>query len=127
MSGHVAVNRRLDALRQIDDVLVREGRFVSVSFLIEVGTDPYLISIERGRVIAIVSEPLAMPQWRFALRATADEWALFWMATPPPGSNDLFAMLRRKTLRLEGDIHPFMANLLYFKALLAAPRIMSVG
>jgi hypothetical protein len=31
-------------------------------------------------------------------------------------------MLRRKQLRLEGDIHQFMANLLYFKALLAAPR-----
>jgi hypothetical protein len=32
-------------------------------------------------------------------------------------------MLRSKELRLEGDLHPFMANLLYFKALLAAPRM----
>ena len=31
-------------------------------------------------------------------------------------------LIKRRVLRVEGDLHPFMANLLYFKALMAAPR-----
>jgi hypothetical protein len=127
MSGSTTITTRLDALKQVDDALIHEGRFVSTSFLLEIGSDSYLVSIDRGRVVGIDVGPLVMPQWQFALRASADEWHRFWDVTPPPGSNDLFAMLRRKRLRLEGDIHPFMANLLYFKALLAAPRRSAVG
>ena len=44
---------------------------------------------------------------------------------PPPGSHDLIAMLKTGALRLEGDQHPFMANLRYFKELLALPRAIS--
>ena len=41
---------------------------------------------------------------------------------PPPGFHDLIAMLKMRALRIEGDQHPFMANLRYFKDLLALPR-----
>ena len=122
MSAHAPAAERLAALQQVDDHLVHEGRFVSVSFLIEVGEEPFLVAVDRGRVTDITGRPLTMPSWTFALRASRDEWERFWKATPPPGSNDLFAMLRRRELRVEGDLHPFMANLLYFKALMASPR-----
>ena len=36
--------------------------------------------------------------------------------------SDLFAMIRRRALRVEGNLQPFMANLLWFKDVLAAPR-----
>jgi hypothetical protein len=36
-------------------------------------------------------------------------------------------MLRFKRLRIEGDQHPFMANLRYFKDLLALPRPAAAG
>ena len=112
---------RLEAMKRIDDRLVDDGRYVSVAFLLEVGSDSYLVTIERGRVVGLATGPFVMPQWAFALRASAEAWERFWLPTPPPGANDLFAMLRSKELRLEGDLHPFMANLMYFKALLAAP------
>lgn len=115
-------SERLQAMERIDDGVVYQGRFVSLSFLLEVGADSYIATIERGRVVSIAAGPFVMPQWSFALRASAEEWERFWQASPPPGANDLFGMLRRKQLRLEGDLHAFMANLLYFKALLAAPR-----
>jgi hypothetical protein len=122
MSQPAPPAERLAALERIDDGLVHAGRSVSVSMLLEVGSDSYIVTIDRGRVVGIVAGPFVMPQWTFALRASTEEWDRFWMASPPPGSNDLFAILSRKKLRIEGDIHPFMANLLYFKALLAAPR-----
>jgi len=44
-----------------------------------------------------------------------------------PGLHDLIAMLKTRQLRLEGDQHPFMANLRYFKELLALPRAAVAG
>ena len=63
-----------------------------------------------------------MPRWTFALRASEEAWATFWTAVPPPGFHDLIAMIKVRALRVEGDQHPFMANLRYFKDLLALPR-----
>ena len=45
---------------------------------------------------------------------------MFWSPQPPPGFNDIFALFKRKLQRIEGDLHPFMANLLYIKDVLAA-------
>ena len=41
---------------------------------------------------------------------------------PPLGFTDIFALVKQKLMQVEGDIHPFMANLLYFKDVIAAPR-----
>jgi hypothetical protein len=91
--------------------------------LIDAGDEGALVSIERGRGTGITdAAKVVMPTWRFALRAPASEWEAFWEVLPKPGSHDLFALLRRKQMRVEGDLHPFMSNLLYFKTLLALPR-----
>jgi hypothetical protein len=41
---------------------------------------------------------------------------------PEPHFHDLLAMAKRGALAIEGDVQPFMANLFYFKDVLAAPR-----
>ena len=98
-----------------DAALVRRGRFLTATFLIEVGSAQWLVSIVEGRIASIAQGPFVMPSWTFALRAPQDEWEKFWSANPPPGSNDLMALIRRRVLRAEGDLHVFMANLRYFK------------
>jgi hypothetical protein len=114
---------RLQSLHGQDDRLVHQGRLVTAKVLVESGEERALIRIVEGRVTSIDdARRLVTPSWTFALRASADEWSKFWEAAPRPGSHDLFALLRRKQLRLEGDLHPFMSNLFYFKALLALPR-----
>ena len=113
---------RLGELANADAWLVHRGRLLDVSFLLEVGTAQYLIRIHRGRVEAMEAGPLVMPRWTFALRAPAEAWATFWKAIPPPGYNDLIAMAKMRALRIEGDQYPFMANLRYFKDLLALLR-----
>ena len=35
--------------------------------------------------------------------------------------------MKQKLMRVEGDLHPFMANLLYFKDVIAAPRKETVS
>ncbi len=114
---------RLQHLYRLDDRTAERGRYVSTTVLIDAGAEQAVVTIARGRVTAITdSKTIVMPGWQFALRAPAGEWDAFWAPAPQPGSHDLFALLRRKQLRVEGDPHPFMSNLLYFKALLALPR-----
>src|SRR4051812_48216357 len=98
-----------------DAALVRRGRFLTTTFLIEVGATQWLVSIVEGRITSIARGPFVMPSWTFALRAPQDEWEKFWSANPRPGSNDLMALIRRRVLTAEGELQVFMANLRYFK------------
>ena len=103
--------------------LVWRGRYVDTVFLVEVGDTPWIVSIVAGRITSVVRGPFAVtPVWRFALRASAETWSQFWQPLPRPGFHDLMAMVKRRTLRVEGDLYPFMSNLLYFKDVMAALR-----
>jgi len=113
---------RLAELVNADEKLVRRGRFVHTTFLIEVGDTGYLVRIVDGRIAAVTPGPFITPNYSFALRAPRDAWETFWQDLPPPGFNDLFALFKHGLLRIEGDLHPFMANLLYFKDVLASLR-----
>ena len=104
-----------------DEALVRRGRYVHATMLWGLGDERYAVRIDGGRVVS-VDRPHVMGTWTFAVRAPLAEWRQFWLADPPPGSHDLFALLRRQVAVVEGDLHPFMANLMYFKGVLAAPR-----
>lgn len=113
---------RLATLANADDWLVHRGRYIDVTLLVEVGATSYLVRIHRGRVEQVDKGPLIMPRWTFALRASDQAWSAFWSALPPPGFHDLIAMMKVGALRVEGDQYSFMANLRYFKDLLALPR-----
>lgn len=102
--------------------LVQRGRYVNTAFLLEATPQAWLVTVHGGRIESISNGPFVMPRWTFALRATAESWEQFWQLTPPPGYHDLLAMLRYRRLAIEGDQHPFMSNLLYFKEMLASPR-----
>lgn len=105
-----------------DEALVRRGRFLTTTFLLEVGTASWLVSVFEGRIAAVTRGPFVMPSSSFALRAPEAEWQKFWSPRPPPGSNDLMALIKRRVLRVEGDLHVFMANLRYFKEALGKLR-----
>jgi hypothetical protein len=121
-AGVTAPVESLPALVDADARLVHRGRWLTVTFLLEVGEDSYLVDVVEGRIASVRTGPFVMPSWRFALRAAAPDWSAFWSASPPAGSHDLFALLKRRALRLEGDLQPFMANLQWFKDTLALLR-----
>ena len=105
-----------------DAALVRRGRYLTTTFLLEVGPTAWLISIFEGRIVSVTRGPFVMPSSSFALRAAEAEWQKFWSSRPPPGSNDLMALIRRRALKVEGDLKIFMAHLRYFKEALAKLR-----
>jgi hypothetical protein len=115
----------IEALQQrvnADIGLVRRGRYLTTTFLLEVGPNAWLISVFEGRIVSVTRGPFVMPSSAFALRAPEAEWAKFWSPRPPPGSNDLMALIKRRVLKAEGDLQIFMANLRYFKEALAKLR-----
>ena len=118
---------RIPDLVNADENLVRRGRYLSTTFLMEIGDKGYLVKILEGRVVSITPGPFVTPNYSFALRAPRDEWELFWTKVPPPGHHDIFALFKRGKLTIEGDLHPLMANLLYIKDVLAAPRREAIG
>jgi hypothetical protein len=105
-----------------DEALVRRGRFLTTAFLLESGQSAWLISIFEGRIVSVTPGPFVMPSSSFALRAPEEEWRKFWSKRPPPGSNDLMALIKRRVLKAEGNLGVFMANLRYFKEALAKLR-----
>lgn len=105
-----------------DARLVERGRFVDTTFMIAIDEADTLIRIQEGRVTKITPGPFITPNYSFALRASRAVWDKFWQPLPPLGFTDIFALVKQKLMRVEGDIHPFMANLLYFKDVVAAPR-----
>jgi len=110
-----------------DQGLVRRGRYLTTTFLLEVGHTCWLISIFEGRIVSVTSGPFVMPSSAFALRAPEEEWKKFWSERPPPGSSDLMALIKRRVLKAEGNLQIFMSHLRYFKEALGKLRAAAGG
>ena len=101
--------------------IVRWGRRMNETFMVEVGAEQYLVKVAEGK-LAVEKGPFTQRSWAFAIRARREAWEKFWQNTPAPGWHDLFALLRRGDVAFEGDQRVLMAYLQYVKLVLAAPR-----
>jgi hypothetical protein len=117
-----AVLDHLADLVNDDAGLVRRGRYLSTTFLVETGTTAWLVTVHEGRVTKLERGPFLMRAWSFAVRASEDAWRRFWAPVPAAGWHDLFAMTKGGHATVEGDLRPLMANLRYVKDVLAKPR-----
>lgn len=94
----------------------------SADMLLRIGAEAHLLCIRDGMLVSADPASVLMPRYDFALIADAAAWARFTSAAAPPGWHDLMALLRQGGLRAEGNLHPFMAHLGWFKALFALLR-----
>lgn len=113
---------RLPALLESAPRLAARGRFLSADWLVGMPQRAFHVRIEEGRIVRMEEGPRLMASWRFAYRATPQGWTEFWRPMPKAGWHDLLALTKRGAATLEGDLQPFIANLQYFKDLLALPR-----
>jgi hypothetical protein len=116
---------RLPELVNRNAALLRRGRYLDLDILIEIGAVPYHASIVGGRIARLDRGPLLMRSWALAFRGPDEAWRQFWQPFPPPHFHDIFALAKCGQFRIEGDFHPLMANILYFKDMLAAPRALA--
>jgi hypothetical protein len=105
-----------------DASLVRRGRYLTTTFLVETGSTAWLVTVHEGRVTRLERGPFLMRAWSFAIRASEEAWRRFWEPVPAAGWHDLFAMTKGGHATVEGDLRPLMANLRYVKDVLTKPR-----
>src|SRR5687768_1811000 len=86
-----------------EPAIVRWGRGMHETFMVEVGQTQFLLTVDDGRIEKIEKGPFTQRSWRFAIRASAESWQKFWQKPPAPGWHDLFALLRRGDVKFEGD------------------------
>ena len=102
--------------------IVRWGKGMHETFMLEVGDLQYLIVVRDGSIERVHKGPFVMRSWRFAIRARQECWDRFWAKPPAPGWHDLFALLRRGDVAFDGDIRYLMAYMLYVKLVLETLR-----
>jgi hypothetical protein len=113
----------IPALLDQTPALILRGRTLDCECLLGPMDQPFHASIRGGRIIDLTPAPVLMRSWRFSYRASPAAWAEYWKRVPWPGWHDLLALTKREGAVLEGDLHPFMAHLQYFKDVLALPRL----
>jgi hypothetical protein len=123
----IAAFKEIPDLLAGDAALTARGRWLDVDCLLGPSTQPFHVAIRAGQIVDMIPAPVLMRSWRFAYRATPAAFAAYWQTMPPAGWHDLLALTKRGQATLEGEIHPFMTHLQYFKDLLALPRRNGFG
>jgi hypothetical protein len=113
---------QLPRLLAADADLLRRGRWLTVECRVDVGSEPFFLSIRDGNLATLDRGARLMRSTTFSFRATDEAWTNFWKPMPDPGWHDLFALTKRGAASMEGDLRPLLQNLQYFKDLLALPR-----
>jgi hypothetical protein len=122
----IAAFAGIPALLDRTPALIARGRTLDCECRLGPVDHPFHVSIRGGRIVDLAPAPVLMRSWRFSYRATSMAWAEYWKPAPRPGWHDLLALTKREEAVLEGDLHPFMAHLQYFKDVLALPRLHSM-
>lgn len=113
---------RLLDLLSADDDLRRRGRWLTVECRVDIGNEPFHLSLSDGALAALDRGPRLMRSTTFTVRGTDEAWQKHWETVPAPGWHDLFALTKRGVASFDGDLRPLLQNLQYFKDLLALPR-----
>lgn len=113
---------RLPSLLVADSDLLRRGRWLTVECRVDIGSEPFFLSIRDGALAAMERGARLMRGVAFTLRGSDEAWTNHWKKTPDPGWHDWFALTKRGAASMDGDLRPLLQNLQYFKDLLALPR-----
>ncbi|MFZ2155069.1 MAG: hypothetical protein WAV72_02955 [Bradyrhizobium sp.] len=119
--------QQLAATAKGDPVLERRGRYLSTVFLWSIGDEGFVVKISDGQIQRVDPVSRVMPQYEFRVSADRHSWDMLWSNPPVPGWHDILALMRRRKLHIEGNLHPFMTHLLYFKRLLVLPSAFGVS
>ena len=102
--------------------LTERGKWVSLSFTFGIDNDDYLISIKNGKIIQIQKRNLPTESGVFAIRAAKSTWKEHWRCIPKRDFHDIWSMLPKQLITLDGNLLPLIQNLQFFKDLIASPR-----
>ncbi|GEL18307.1 hypothetical protein [Pseudonocardia asaccharolytica] len=107
-----------------DLVMPRIGRYFTAGFLLGIGDEEWVVSMQRGQIERITDNLSIETPWSFALRAPRESWEKFVQKIPPPMYNDIWAMAHplHGRLRMDGDVKVLWQNIRALTWMLACMR-----
>ena len=104
--------------------LIKRGRWINLSFIFGVNEKEFIFKIVDGKINSITQKKVDTEFGIFKISSSLENWEKHWLKIPPRDFHDLFAMLSKKIIKLDGDLKPLMQNLQYFKDLIASAEIL---
>ena len=102
--------------------LIKRGRWINLTFILGVNEKEFIFKIVDGKISSIFKKKVDTEFGIFKISSSLENWEKHWLKIPPRDFHDLFAMLSKKLIKLDGDLKPLMQNLQYFKDLIASNR-----
>ena len=102
--------------------LIDNGKWLNIGFTFGYGNNDYLFEINNGRILSISRRDLQTKSGIFKIHANPKSWEKHWLTIPPRDYHDIFAMLAKKIVTIDGNLIPLMQNLQYFKDIIASNR-----
>ena len=106
--------------------LVKRGNWVTLTFTFGIEDTDLLINIVNGKINSIKKRTLLTDSGIFRIHGSNKCWEKHWLKVPPRDFHDIFAMLAKKLITIDGDLLPLIQNLQYFKDLIASNRISNI-
>jgi hypothetical protein len=101
---------------------LHRGRFLTVCFSICFGEREYIVEVKKGRITSVDLKAVANVEATFTFAASESAWETFAQPSPPPGFQDVMAMVECKHATLTGDVFPVVVNLFFVKGVFDAMR-----
>lgn len=95
--------------------LVHRGRWVNLTFIFGIDDQDFLIKINNGVIISIKKRTVLTESGEFRIHGKSEVWEKHWLNMPPKDYHDIFAMLAKRIIIIDGNLIPLMQNLQYFK------------
>jgi len=102
--------------------LVRRGRWINLTFVLGIDEHDYLVTVRGGRIETVGLRSLATLSGAFAVRAARTTWEEHWQPVPRRDYHDIWSMLPKGLVHIDGDLLPFIQNLQYYKDVIASLR-----
>tara|TARA_B100002051_G_scaffold195501_1_gene185378 strand:+ start:499 stop:867 length:369 start_codon:yes stop_codon:yes gene_type:complete len=102
--------------------IISKGRWVNLKFILGVDAEDFIFEINCGKIVSIEKRTVDTKTGLFKISASLTSWKKHWLYMPPRDYHDLFAMLSKKIIKIDGNILPLMQNLQFFKDLIASNR-----
>ena len=103
-------------------ILIERGKWINLTFVLGVDEKEFIVKIIDGKINSIYQKKVDTEFGIFKISSSLKNWQNHWLKIPPRDFHDLFAMLSKKLVKLDGDLKPLMQNLQYFKDLIASNR-----
>lgn len=102
--------------------LIYRGRSLNTECMVQIGDILFLIRIDKGRILEITRKFPLFQNRDFILKGSIEAWSNLWEVIPKAGWHDIFALIKKGEMTLEGEMQPVFAHLQYLKDVFTIPR-----